>query len=104
MRRRMQTRSLDGWRVNVSANEPRFGERTGHQPCRVAMPAADIGNERAGLEPLDHTIERREPTLDQVRPIAGAEELRNGAGDAARLLAPCHACSSSKRLHHRLHV
>ncbi len=38
------------------------------------MPAADVGDERAGLELVAHAVERRHPRVDEVGVVAGAEE------------------------------
>ena len=47
--------------VVVDPDEARGRERLRHQDRRGAVAAADVGDERAGLELLDDAVERRQP-------------------------------------------
>jgi hypothetical protein len=64
-RRRRHRRACAGPRdrigMRVEAVEARVRKRLGHQPRRVAMAAADVGDADAGLQLCDHAVERRQP-------------------------------------------
>ena len=60
-------RGRDRLGVVVDPDEARGGERLGHQDRRGAVAAADVGDERAGLELGDDAVERRQPLGHQAR-------------------------------------
>jgi hypothetical protein len=60
--------------VDVGAGERRALERPRHDDRGRAVPAADVGDGRAGPQLVDHAVERRQPLGDQVGGVAGPEE------------------------------
>ena len=53
-----------------------------------AVPAADVGDGRAGLELRLRAVQRRDPGLDQVGLVAGAEEALGALEEPGVVLAP----------------
>jgi hypothetical protein len=69
--------------------------------------AADVGDERAPFELVDHTIQSRKPLADQVRVVAGTEEALASLVDIVDVLVPAEAVpgagllSDLRRVDHR---
>jgi hypothetical protein len=68
-------RPLDRRVVVVEPVDRGLRIRLRHQDRRDPVPAADVGHLGAGAELVLGLLERGDPLIDQVRPVAGAEEL-----------------------------
>ena len=62
------------------------------------MAAADVGHARARLELLDDAVERRQPRLDQVGEVAGAEEALGALEQVVVVLVPAEALAAAEAL------
>lgn len=60
------------------------------------MAAADVGDLGAGVELVDHAIQRRQPFGHQVRVVAGAEEALGAVEQAGVVFAPFHALAGAE--------
>src|SRR5262249_32360053 len=63
--------------------------------------AADVGDVRAGPQFCLHTLERRNPALDQVGRVARAEEALDAVEELVVMLMPADAPPGQKRLGQR---
>ena len=79
----------------IKAHKVRFRISLRHQNRGSSQAAADVGDACSRFEFRFHVAERRNPFVDQVRAIVGAEEPL-GAGEkardrarASRRLCPC---------------
>src|SRR3546814_4474319 len=96
-------RSFDRGRVVVVADEGGVGECLCHQQRAGTVPAADVSGLATGLQPLDHAVERRQPLMQQVRVVAGAEETFGAVEQAGVVFAPFHALAAAEVLRRALH-
>ena len=65
---------------------------------RRAVPAADVGDQRAGPQLLLDPVERGDPGRHQVRRVPGPEEPLAAVEDVRVLLVPAHAGAGAERL------
>src|SRR3546814_6068722 len=70
--------------------------------CR-SVPAADVSGLATGLQPLDHAVERRQPLMQQVCVVAGAEVTFGAVEQAGVVFAPFHALAAAEVLRRALH-
>jgi hypothetical protein len=84
--------------VVVVAGEARGRERLGHQDRRGAVAAADVGDDRAGLQLLDHAVERRQPVGDQMGAVVGGERPLRAVEQVVVVLVPADAAARLKAL------
>ena len=82
----------------------RSRERLGHDQRRGAVPAADVGDGRAGLQLRGDPLEAREPLGDEAGPVPGAEELGDALEHARVVVAPREPTVAPEGVHHPLHV
>src|SRR3546814_19752173 len=91
-------RALDRGFVLVEPDDGAVREGLRHDDRRSAVAAADVGDFRPRLEPLDDAVQGRQPFLDQKRAVTGAEELLDAAEQACRMLVPADALARPERL------
>ena len=63
----------------------------------MPVAASDVGHLDAGLHLLYHAVQRREPLLHEICPVAIAIEGCNAAGQARVVLAPSDAADGAAR-------
>src|SRR3546814_1843567 len=100
---RSPARDFDRGRVVVVADEGGVGECLCHQQRAGTVPAADVSGLATGLQPLDHAVERRQPLMQQVCVVAGAEETFGAVEQAGVVFAPFHALAAAEVLRRALH-
>jgi hypothetical protein len=85
---------VDRARVVVGADERRLRKGLRHQDRRGAVPAAEVRDARPTLELLRDALECREPRVDQVRVVAGAEEALAALVDVVHVLVPAEPAAA----------
>src|SRR3546814_9338331 len=97
---------ISDWSSDVCSSdldEGGVGECLCHQQRAGTVPAADVSGLATGLQPLDHAVERRQPLMQQVCVVAGAEETFGAVEQAGVVLAPFHALAAAEVLRRALH-
>src|SRR3546814_14273221 len=84
--------------MRVEADEGRVRKRLGHDDGGVAVAAADVGDQRTGLQLRDRAVELRQPLLDQAAAIGVAVEARDAAVQAAVVVAPGNPLAAAEGL------
>ena len=84
--------------VVVDPDEVRGRERLGQQDRRRAVAAADVGDERPGLELGDDAVERRQPLRQQVRAVGGRERALGAVPQVVVVLVPADAVTLGESL------
>src|SRR5690606_7196904 len=85
---RALARHLYRWAVVVEAVEGRAGVALCHEYGRGAIATSYIRRPCAGFQPVLHAIERRDPRLDQVGGVVGAEEPLGPVKEPTVMLVP----------------
>ncbi len=62
------------------------------------MAAADVGDARAGAQLRLDAVERRDPRVDEVGDVAGAEEALGALEQRVVVLVPADAGAGAERL------
>ena len=84
--------------MEVDSDELRLRERRRHDDGRGAVAAADVGDLRSALQLLHHAVQSRQPSGEEVRPIARPEEALDAAEQAVATIAPADAFAGAEGL------
>ena len=82
--------------VERRRTESREGLR--HEDRRRAVPAADVGNERSGLQPGDDAVEGRQPLGHEVGAVVDGERSLGAMPEAVVVLVPADALAADEPL------
>ncbi len=82
----------------VETSDLRGGERLREQDRGRPVAAADVGDAPALGEAIAHTVQRRDPVIDEVAAVGGLEHRLGGTEDAVVVLAPRQSTVGSQRV------
>src|SRR6516162_9403173 len=90
--------------VEVKTMHLCFGKGLRHDHRGDAMTTAHVGDRATLSEFSNHTVERRQPGLNQMIVVAGTEEAGDRTGKALGLVTPADAFARAERNFHLRHV